>query len=148
MEYVRGGAIEEVFVLRLDRGEDIHERIVQLVRDEDISSGVILSGVGTVDKVRMHTIVTTEHPSQNAFIEMSGPIEIMHIDGIIADYEPHLHFTFYVHDKDGTYGGHLEPGCRVMYLMELTIAKLRGVELTRVAHPTMGTRQLKAKRGR
>ena len=142
MEWVGGGKVTDVFALRLDYGEDLQESIEAFLRENEIQNGVILSGIGTLSKASIHVISNTGFPSQNLFLEFEGPIEVGQIHGLVANYEPHLHVTFYIHGEDRTYAGHVEPGCRVQCLAELTIAKLEGMELTRRDHPERGTRLL------
>src|ERR1035438_9594576 len=52
------------------------------------------------------------------------------LESIIAAIEPRLHITLST-GKRGAFGGHLENGCRVLYRVELTIAKLSGTPLAR-----------------
>ena len=66
----------------------------------------------------------------NRVTKAPGPMEILNMDGIIADGEPHVHITL-SNFKKGAFGGHLENGCRVLYRVELTVAKLSGVPLAR-----------------
>jgi predicted DNA-binding protein with PD1-like motif len=61
---------------------------------------------------------------------VKGPFEILHAGGLIAAGEPHLHITLSSPEK-GAFGGHLEKGCRVLYLAEVTIFKYVGSRLTR-----------------
>lgn len=44
--------------------------------------------------------------------------------------EPHIHITLSSPAK-GAFGGHLENGCRVLYLAEVTIVKYSGPSLIR-----------------
>jgi hypothetical protein len=106
----------------------------------DLHTGVIISGVGTLDRARLHHITHTSYPSENAFVEYEGPIELLSIDGIIAEYVPHLHTCISI--KDATYMGHLEPGCRVLYLAEIAIARLDGLRLCRRVNSGTGISQL------
>lgn len=48
--------------------------------------------------------------------------------GVIADGRPHLHAV--VSDNKKAYAGHLEKGCRVLYLAEIVVLELEDVELT------------------
>lgn len=139
MEWVGTGRITEVFALRLDYGEDVQQCIEAFLHENGIRTGLIMSGIGTLSKARIHVISTTEFPSENLFLQFEGPIEVGQIQGLVADYEPHLHMTFYIHGEDRTYAGHVEPGCTVQCLLELAIAKLEGMELTRREHPERGT---------
>jgi hypothetical protein len=58
------------------------------------------------------------------------PLEVSSIDGLIAGGVPHLHMVVSDHEK--AYSGHLEEGCRVLYLAEVVIAELEAAGLHRV----------------
>ncbi len=132
MDVFDGGRLGEIITLRLDQGEDVLGSIEAAARDKDIHSGIVLSGIGTLDRGRLHYITGTGYPPANEFVDYEGPIELVSIDGIIAEYAPHLHTCISIEDK--TYMGHLEPGCRVLYLAEIAIARLEGVRLCRRPH--------------
>lgn len=140
MEVFPGGSVAEVIALRLDRGEDVLRSVEAAARERDIHTGVVLSGIGTLERARLHHITHTGYPSTNAFPEYEGPIELLSMDGIIADHQPHLHTCISI--KESTYMGHLEPGCIVLYLAEIAIARLEGIRLCRRAHPDTGIGQL------
>ena len=142
MEVFPGAQIAEVVALRLDRGEDVLASIEKAARERGIHTGVVISGIGTLARAQLHYITHTSFPPKNEFVEYEGPIELLSIDGIIADFTPHLHTCLSV--KDWTYMGHLEPGCRVLYLAEIAIARLEGVRLTRRKNPETNVSQLQA----
>lgn len=145
MEIFPGGKVAEVVALRLDQGEDLLASIEEAARRLDIHTGVVISGIGTLDRARLHHITTTGYPSVNAFPTYEGPIELLSVQGIIADYVPHLHTCISIREQ--TYMGHLEPGCRVLYLAEIAIARLEGVRLRRVVNGRTGIAQLRAEEG-
>jgi predicted DNA-binding protein with PD1-like motif len=142
MDVFPGGRIAEVVTLRLDRGEDVVGSIEKAARDHGVHTGIVISGIGTLDQATLHHITTTTYPSENEFPTFEGPIELLSIDGIIADFKAHLHTCISI--KDETFMGHMEPGCRVLYLAEIAIAKLDGVELTRTENPETGINELHA----
>lgn len=146
MEWFKGGKIEDVIFLRLDYGDDIYRCVEEVAKKENIQTGIIVSGIGTVDKARMHSITTTtDFPSKDEFMEFEGPIEVTGIHGVIADYKPHMHFTFYNYRENKVVAGHLEPGCRTLYLAEIVILKIGEVSLTRIIDPEKKVSQLKKK---
>ncbi len=140
MEVVPGGHVAEVMTLRLDQGEDVLASVERAAREHQIHTGVVMSGIGTLDQARLHYITHTGYPSKNEFVDYEGPIELLSIDGIIADFKPHLHTCISI--KDRTYMGHLEPGCRVLYLAEIAIARIEGIRLARRKNPETGIDQL------
>lgn len=145
MEVFRGGKVEEVIAVRLDPGDVVYECVERIAKEENIQTGVIVSGIGTFDKARWHSISTTDFPPKNKLFEMEGPIEVSGISGIIADYKPHLHFTCANYDNKQVVAAHLEPGCKTLYLTELLIVKLNNLNLTRRLNQELKVVQLKSK---
>jgi predicted DNA-binding protein with PD1-like motif len=131
MEIFTNGAFGEVHVLRLDRGDYLLEGIESFIQSENITNAVVLSAIGTLDYCVMHMVTTTGLPPVDHFVKWEDkPLEIASVDGIIADGAPHLHMT--VSDCEYAYAGHLEHGCRILYLCELVIAELGGFDFHRV----------------
>ena len=145
MEVFRGGKVEEVLAVRLDPGDDVFECVEKTAKEEDIQTGVIVSGIATFDKARWHSITTTDFPPKDKFFEMEGPIEVSGISGIIADYKPHLHFTCTNYDNRKVVAAHLEPGCKTLYLTELLILKIGNLNLARRLNEKIKVVQLKKK---
>lgn len=85
--------------------------------------------IGTLDKARYHMIQTTEEDPTNGFYTVEGPIEVAAGQGLIIDGEPHIHICMAT--SETSYLGHLEEGCRVLYLAEIAIEKYSDEELTR-----------------
>ena len=145
MQIIDGMQIEEIICLQLVYGDDFLECVERAAQEKDIQSGVVLSAIGTFDVARIHHIKHTKFPAEDVFVDLEGPIELCSVDGIIADYKPHLHTTMAVRGTE-LFSGHLEPGCRILYLGEVVIAKLKGRELTRDRHPEYGTPRLTTRR--
>ncbi len=141
MEVFGGGRMGEVIAVRLDRGEDVLGSIEAAAKEQDIDTGVVVSGIGTLDRARLHFITSSARVPENEFVEHEGPIELLSIDGLIADHTPHLHTCLSIKDK--VYAGHLEPGCRVLYLAEIVIARVEGMKLCRRAEAETGVSQLR-----
>lgn len=135
--------IEQILCVYMEYGEDFHEVIEQVARERDIRAGAILSGIGTFDKARIHHITHTEFPAADKLVEVEGPVELCSVSGIIADHKPHMHCTMALRGGE-LLAGHLEPGCRVLYLAEVVIAKFAGRDLVRDRHPKLGTPRLRA----
>ena len=128
---VFGGAqIQEIYRIRLDRGDLVLESIMGAIKEHDIQDGLMLTGVGSVQQCTYHSVKSLAAVAQDEFITVKGPTEILNLDGIIAAGEPHFHITLST-GKRGAFGGHLENGCQVLYRVELTIAKLSGTPLAR-----------------
>lgn len=128
---VFGGAhIQEIYRLHLDRGDLLLESILAAIGKNDIQDGAVLTAVGSLSECTYHRVKSLAAKAEDEFITLKGPMEILNVNGLIAAGEPHLHLTLSSLDK-GTIGGHLEKGCRVLYLTEITIAKFNGPALAR-----------------
>ncbi|MFP4029543.1 MAG: PPC domain-containing DNA-binding protein [Candidatus Brocadiia bacterium] len=143
MKITGGMQVDEVICVGLEYGDDFHECVEQVAREMDIRSGVVLSGVGTFYKACIHYVTHTDFPSDDRYAELEGPIELVSVSGIIADYEPHMHCSMAIRGKE-PFIGHLEPGCKILYLGEVVIARITGKVLLRRNHPHYGTPMLVA----
>jgi uncharacterized protein len=119
-----------IVFLSLHHKDDVLESIQRCIAEADLQNAVLMTGLGSLTKGHFHVIATNNYPPGDTFIKLDGPLEIAQIAGIIANGEPHLHLTLL--DKDHkTWGGHLEPGCEVLTLCEMSIQR---VEQTPMVH--------------
>ena len=130
MKYYTTRKIGRIFVLSLEPGDYVLESIKELAKKEKVKDAVVVSAVGTLDQYRIHYVLTTGFPPQNRFEHWKDkPLELASVNGVIADGEPHLHVV--VSDSEKAYAGHLEEGCRTLYLAEIVIIELGGLNLKR-----------------
>ncbi len=131
MKYFSTDQIGRIFVISLNPSDYVLENIKNLVKQENVKDAVVVSAIGTLDYCTLHMVMTTDFPVQNRFENWKDkPLELVHIGGIIANGEPHLHAVVSDHEK--AYSGHLEEGCRVLYLAEMVIIELKSMNLARV----------------
>lgn len=118
------------FILKLVQGEDMLDSIEQFVKEQNVQNAVIVSGIATFDRSRLHMISTTDYPIDVTIDEKKDvPLEVVSVEGFICDGEPHIHAT--ISDKNQAYAGHMLKGCRVLYLGELVIQELLGLNIHR-----------------
>lgn len=122
-----------VVVIRLNRGDLLRECIEQAVAELNITDGTLVCGYGTLDNCTLHMINTYDvFPAVEDFPSWKNtPLELVSMTGVIADGVPHIHAV--VSDKGTAVGGHLEPGCTVVYLAEIVIYEHANLKLTRKA---------------
>ncbi|MDR3121966.1 MAG: DNA-binding protein [Clostridiales bacterium] len=121
----------KLHILRLDRGDDLLGCLNALIQKEHIQNGAVISGIGTFDHCVLHMVMTTTLPPVEHFEKWDDkPLELSSVDGIIANGVPHLHALVSDHEK--AYSGHVEPGCRILYLGELLIMEFEVEGLYRV----------------
>ena len=122
--------IQAVYRVLLDRDALLLESIADVIKQKAIHDGYVSISAGSVQSCTYHYITSTDLKPLNAFKTVKGPFEILNGGGIIAAGEPHIHITLGNQDN-AAFGGHLENGCRVLYLAEVTIFKYAGPQLTR-----------------
>jgi predicted DNA-binding protein with PD1-like motif len=133
MRYFESQETGVVFVV-LTNGEGLLESIRELAKGAAIHTGILLSGIGSLQKGRIHTVASNDLPPKEEYLELPGPLEVSSYTGIIANYEPHVHITFM--DLQGrVYGGHLEEGSQVLTLAEFSILRVPDTHLARRKAP-------------
>ena len=124
--------IKELIVARFDKGTDLLQSIIDVVKTHRVSAGM-LTVIGAVDQARYgfydpkkkQYTVQTWKPGPNR----SPALEIVSCLGNIAvlDDEPVVHAHITLRGELGEMvGGHLLEGCRVNPTSELTLLKAQG----------------------
>jgi predicted DNA-binding protein with PD1-like motif len=123
----------KIHVLRVDPGEDVLESIRHFLKAADVRQAVVLGGYGTLSAYRLHWVTHNRIPTDNTFAQGEGGIEILSMNGLVVDGEPHIHVT--LSTPGGAFGGHLEPGCTAYVVCEVFFADVEGVALSRQRVP-------------
>jgi len=118
-----------IVVIRLGKGEKVLESIKIEIERLGIKNGVVLSGIGSMRKAGIHFISSISDLPADQFLTIEDPIEMASLQGLILDGQPHFHVV--LSDLKRAYAGHLEPGCEVQYLAEITIMEVADMNLTR-----------------
>jgi predicted DNA-binding protein with PD1-like motif len=130
VEIFEPARVQAVYRVVLDRDALLLESIMDVIKQKNIQDGYVSISAGSVDTCTYHWVTSTAVTPVNAYKTVKGAFEILNAGGIIANGEPHLHITLSSPDK-GAFGGHLENGCRVLYLAEVTITQYAGPPLIR-----------------
>lgn len=130
-----------IVFLSLHHKDDVLDSINACIKEAGLENAVVMTGLGSLTKGHFHIIASNNYPPGDTYIKLDGPLEIGHIAGIIAGGEPHLHLS--VLDKDQkTWAGHLEPGCEVLTLCELSIQRVDDAPMVHRALDSSGVRVL------
>lgn len=121
---------QEVYRVLLDRDALLLESIIDVIREKQVQDGHVAVTAGSVQECTYHYVTSAANKPKDEYKTVKGPFEILGAGGIIANGEPHLHITLSSPEK-GAFGGHLEKGCRILYLGEVTITKYTGAALIR-----------------
>jgi predicted DNA-binding protein with PD1-like motif len=121
--------VGRVLILRVDPGEDVLGSIKAFLKQAKVRQAVVLGGYGTLAAYHLHWVTHNRIPTNNLFGKGEGGIEILSMNGLVVDGEPHIHVT--LSTPDGAFGGHLEPGCSAYVLCEVFFAEVEGIVMGR-----------------
>ena len=128
-----------IITVSLQRGEMLLEGVQKAIAENGIRDAVVLSCIGTLSSMTWHRVTTLDARPREEYPVVRGPLELCAVQGLVAEGVPHFHIV--CSDQNGTYAGHLEPGCEVLYLAEVVLMELNGTPLRRVTDEN-GLRQL------
>lgn len=131
MKYFIAKETGRTFILRMERGDLLREKIAELCKEEKIHEAVISSGIATFDIVNMQMSNTVGFPMGYDVLKLQEPLELASLDGTIINTEPHIHGV--IGNANRTWAGHLLNGCRILYLGEIVIQELLSEPLIRSA---------------
>lgn len=116
-----------IHILRVDPGEDILESVNQFLKTANVRQAIVLGGYGTLAAYHLHWVMHNRIPTDNHFEQGEGGIELLSMNGLVVDGQPHIHVT--LSTPEGGFGGHLEPGCIAYVLCEVFFSEVEGVAL-------------------
>lgn len=121
--------------LRLKRGADLYESILEYAREKKIGACCPLSAVGCLYewRVRDASGVDIAQGKEN--------VEIVSLMGTAGEGGLHLHISFSGRDLR-TRGGHLLPGCLINTTCELVLLELEEVRFERSEDADTGYKEL------
>lgn len=134
---------KQFLVIRLDQGDMLLESIEEAARQAGVTDGYIASCIGTLDIARLHLVMTTGYPPVESYPTIAGPLELNSAAGILADGKLHAHVV--LSDSNRCYGGHLEPGSRILYLGEVVLRVFWNDRMERTSNPNTGIKELTLK---
>lgn len=123
MDYRR---FNNTIIARIDRGEEVHEKLKEIATKENIKLASIY-GLGATNKFRIGSFKVSNKDYTE--YDFEGDYEILSLIGSIStkdgEYYPHLHISC-GDDKGKVFGGHLKKA-RISVTCELTINIIDGI---------------------
>lgn len=139
MEYRKFG---ECYYIRMDRGDEIIGRILEICKKEQIQSAVF-SGIGGCESAEIQTYI----PEKGTFEqqEIQGMLELVSLNGnVVTDekeqYYHHTHavFSYKEGEKHCMAAGHMK-SVTVLYTAEIELRPVMGGVIKRKYDPVTGT---------
>jgi predicted DNA-binding protein with PD1-like motif len=146
MQYFVSKTTPKVILIMFDRDDLFLESIQEVIKKEKIDTAAITGGIGSFQRVHLHTITTTAIQSIDKYWNFTGAIELASVQGSVIGGDAHAHITVFDWDTKTTYIGHLEPGSVVAYRAEVSITVLEGVQTERY-NDDQGNYRIRQKQG-
>jgi predicted DNA-binding protein with PD1-like motif len=131
MQYFVSKTTPRTMLIMFDRDDLFLEGIQEVIKKERIDTAAITGGIGSFQRVHLHTITTTAVQSLDKYWNFTGAIELASVQGSVIGGDVHVHITVFDWDTKTTYIGHLEPGSVVAYRAEVSLTVLEGVKTER-----------------
>lgn len=124
----------KIHAFRLLPGQDLKASLEQYVRGRQIKAGVILSGVGSLQRATLRLADESLKTFEQKF-------EIVSLTGTLSQDGSHLHIS--LGDSQGqVVGGHLKDGCLIYTTAEIVIGELSDVTFKRRPDQDTGFEEL------
>ncbi len=120
--------IGRTLLIRLNPGDDILLSLRQAVQENNIQTGIILNGLGSLSSYHTHVVADTNLPPENTFVRSAAAYDILSITGVIIDGRVHAHIV--LSDQEKAMGGHMEEGCQVLTFAMIMLAETPGASMT------------------
>ena len=139
MEYRK---IDELFYIRMDRDDEVIEKILEVCRRESISSAVF-SGIGGCKRAELQVFI----PEKGTFEteQLEGMLDLVSFNvNVVRDndgklfHHTHALFTFKKDGQHGIAGGHLK-STTVLYTAEIALRPTVDGSIGRKFDPETGT---------
>lgn len=131
MQYFVSRTTPRTILVMFDRDDLLLEGLQEVVRKEGIDTAALTGGIGSLQRVHLHTITTTAVQPVDKYWSFTGAIELGSVQGSVIGGEIHAHVSVFDWDSKSTYIGHLEPGSVVAYRAEVSLSILEGVRTER-----------------
>ena len=133
MEYKKIG---ETFYIRMDRGDEVIEKILEVCRKESIPSAVF-TGIGGCRNAELQVFIPETGEFETEKLE--GMLELVSLNGDgQLFHHTHALYTFKKDGRHGIRGGHLK-STTVLYTAEIELRPTVGGAIGRKFDPETGT---------
>ncbi len=131
MQYFVSKTTPRTILVMFDRDDLLLEGLQEVAKKEHIDTAAITGGIGSLQRVHLHTITTTTVQPVEKFWNFTGAIELGSVQGSVIGGDVHAHISVFDWDSKTVFIGHLEPGSVVAYRAEVSLTVLEGVKTER-----------------
>jgi predicted DNA-binding protein with PD1-like motif len=123
----------KTIIIELERGEPLIGGICKALEQSGIRNAIVGSAVGSIQKLAYHRPTDMGQAANDELLTVNAPMEIGSLIGSVIDGQAHFHIVAVA--PDTVYGGHVEEGTEVMYMLEVVMIELADCALERRLTP-------------
>lgn len=141
IEGIGKGKISRIIVVKIKKDVDLLEAITEVVKNEKIEKGIIISGIGALKKAVFRNLF--QYPKDfpvtkkdRIYLEVNQPLEIVSLNGHISRTEGfapyiHVHFSASMVKKNSVIcmGGHLTKGTITFIKVSVVILEINEINM-------------------
>ena len=113
---------KRIAIVRMRTGTDLLEGLNKAIEKENITNGIILSGIGSVTDYHFHVVSDKNLSPAEEYPQASVAMDLIAVQGYILNKRVHAHIT--LSDENSVIGGHLEKGTKALTFFIITIGVL------------------------
>lgn len=141
LDGIGSGQLKRIIVAKIKINVDLLEAIEEILKKEKIERGIILGGVGALQKAIFRNMFEFPktypiRPENRIYLEIKKPMELVSLNGYISprdDGSTYIHSHFSASIVKGktvvTMGGHLINGTVTHVRVAVTIAELENIPM-------------------
>jgi len=160
LEGLASGKIKRIVVSKVKIGVDLLEAIEEIVKIEKIRRGIIIGGVGALQKAVFRNMFEFPkeypiRPKHRLYLEVKKPMELVSLTGYIVPKddtnEIYIHPHFSASMVEGktvvTMGGHLDKGTITHVRVAVIIGELENIDINASINRILKSHDLKINSG-
>ena len=129
----------KTYTIRLVKGDDLKQSLLNFINNNDIKAAVVLSSVGSLTHINIRLAQAKD------FLICKKDYEIISLNGTLGNNSCHLHIS--ISDNKGqVFGGHLNIGTIINTTCELVLLELNDCSFIREYDPNTGYNELVIKK--
>ena len=129
--YTINEQFERIVVIQVKNKVDLLHGIEEIVQKENLKSGVILAGIGSLRGYHVHQINNRDFPTRNIFTKaLTTPCDLIGMNGYIENCLVHAHMSLGTGEK--AINGHLEPVTEVFTYAIVAIGVMNSTDLSKI----------------
>jgi predicted DNA-binding protein with PD1-like motif len=133
--YALVGHFDRIVVIRLKYKANLLDGMNQVIKQQHIQNGVILSAVGSLRGYEIHTVSNRDLPSEDTFVKNpTQPADLVSMNGYVINGRIHAHMTIATPDR--VIAGHVEQGNEVFTFAVVTIGVMNDTNLDKIDDKT------------